>query len=654
MEPENIIEVNPSNHHFKKADPCLLIEALRSLFWGGEFESALTRSLSMVKDYLRANFVSLHLWEEREHLLIPTIVIGPAKSLFQKIKPGEGVIGQMAADRKPLWVKDYQYHQQAQPQHKKYITSLIACPLFVEDRMYGVVSAGRHREETPFSEEEFASLLQLTDLISGCIERWKLVEDGYHAFAVAIETREPEFKGHSLAVAKISRSLAHKVGMSESDKKMIYWAALLHDIGKVGIPEALFTKPFPLNDEEKIMISLHAQMGSILLSLITPLQRAAPWLLHHHERWDGSGYPLNLKGEAIPLASRIIHIAESLHAMSIDLPYKNSLNEEEMKMELAEGIGTQWDPRLVDIVLEDFRYYCSMLKETTETPFPKELEEARSEVASSFLLIEILQDLSPLLTHASSITMEQFLQSVLKSLMTRMKWRGTALYDAEGLLISAIGSKSEEIQLPDKSITNTLNMVWGGNTYYLKVEDREITTEEKKILKGLDAFLNSAMAILFHKENAQKDYITGVYNLFSIKNIFSALITINKKISLAFLDLDSFKIVNDLYGHEVGNQTLKEMAHVIKEQLRDSDILGRYGGDEFVILLPNVDKEEAGLIMKRIREALNDTVMLPDIPPVTFSFGVAQFPEEGAEIDTLLRIADERMYMDKNRKKTRG
>ena len=648
------MEINFKQRPLEEADPCLIIEALCPLFWGEEVEGALNRSLSIVKDYMKAGFVSLHVWEDQEHLLIPAIVIGPVESLIQKLKIGEGIIGEAAATKSPIWVKDLQNYPQDHTTYKRHSASLIACPLFVEERVYGVISVGRTKKEAPFTEAEFATLVQLTGLISGCLERWKLVEDGYHAFALAVETRDPRFKGHSLAVAQISRSLASKTDMSESDRKMIYWAALLHDVGKVGIPDALLTKPFPLSDEERIVVSLHSQLGSVFISLIAPLKKASSWILHHHERWDGTGYPSKLKGHEIPLASRIIHIAESLHAMCANLPYRKDLTMEEIKRELTQNSGKQWDPELVNIILKDFHHYYSMSKNTTESTFPKELEKARSEVVSSFLLIEILQDLAPLLTHISGFTIEQFLQTVLKSLTSRMKWKEALLYDGKGLSLSAVGSKDKALHIPEKKGTvSTLSVKWGGETYHLKVMGRTITTEEKRILKGLDGFLNSAITILFHDKKAQRDALTGAYTLFSIKEMFASLSIINKRIALVFLDLDSFKMINDLYGHDVGNKILREVAHTIKEQLRDSDILGRYGGDEFIAILPNVDRGEAELIMKRIRNALYNTTILPDIPPISFSFGVAQFPEEGKEIDTLLRLADKRMYTDKSRKKNK-
>jgi HD-GYP domain-containing protein (c-di-GMP phosphodiesterase class II) len=131
------------------------------------------------------------------------------------------------------------------------------------------------------------------------------------------------------------------------------YAAILHDIGKIGVPTEILTKPGPLDDQEWRIVQRHTEIGWSLLKDIPFLRRVADIVRSAHERWDGTGYPRGLAGEQIPLESRIIFVCDAWHAMRSDRPYRAALEADEARTRLADGAGTQFDPNVVEIFLRD-------------------------------------------------------------------------------------------------------------------------------------------------------------------------------------------------------------------------------------------------------------------------------------------------------------
>lgn len=152
---------------------------------------------------------------------------------------------------------------------------------------------------------------------------------------------------HSRCVASLSFSLARESGLSDREAAAVRAGALLHDLGKIGVPSHILRKPGKLNAWEWQHIIRHPLLGATLLHLLGPFLPLRRLVLHHHERWDGTGYPGRLKGTAIPVASRIISVADAFHAMTSDRPYRAAMTTEQALKTLDEGSGTQWEPRLV-------------------------------------------------------------------------------------------------------------------------------------------------------------------------------------------------------------------------------------------------------------------------------------------------------------------
>lgn len=165
--------------------------------------------------------------------------------------------------------------------------------------------------------------------------------------AEVIDLRDPYTAGHSKRVGAYSRQLAIAIGLSPREVEVIESGALLHDIGKIGVPDAVLFKPGPLDESERKAVSVHPAVGARLLSGISAMHDVVPCVLHHHERLDGKGYPDHLVGDAIPIGPRVIAVADTFDAMTTDRPYRRALSADTAIQELVRVAGTQLDERLV-------------------------------------------------------------------------------------------------------------------------------------------------------------------------------------------------------------------------------------------------------------------------------------------------------------------
>jgi HD-GYP domain-containing protein (c-di-GMP phosphodiesterase class II) len=167
------------------------------------------------------------------------------------------------------------------------------------------------------------------------------------ALAAALETRDRETEGHSVRVTRYSRALGEALGLSDDELYALERGALLHDIGKIGVPDAILRKPGPLLSHEWEQMRQHPEIGSGMVGKIAFLAAALPVVRHHHERYDGAGYPDRLSGGHIPLEARIFALADTFDAMTSDRPYRAALTVEEAREEIKRCSGTQFDPIIV-------------------------------------------------------------------------------------------------------------------------------------------------------------------------------------------------------------------------------------------------------------------------------------------------------------------
>jgi len=196
----------------------------------------------------------------------------------------------------------------------------------------------------------------------------KLNEDLLIALAEVIDLRDPYTLGHSQYVTRYSVLIAKKLGLPAESIDLIRNAGLLHDIGKIGIPDAILMKPFPLTRKEYHIIQQHTVLGSDILKKAHSLKHLAPIVRHHHERYDGTGYPDRLKEQDIPVEARIIAIADAVEAMASDRPYRKALSYINIEKELIRNSGTQFDPMIIETMLQ-------ILQERNEYPLVNSAEK---------------------------------------------------------------------------------------------------------------------------------------------------------------------------------------------------------------------------------------------------------------------------------------
>lgn len=170
--------------------------------------------------------------------------------------------------------------------------------------------------------------------------------------ANTVDAKDDYTKGHSMRVAAYSEILAQRLGWSEEEIQNIYYVAMLHDVGKIGVPDAVLNKPFRLTDVEFRLIKGHTIMGAEILKDFKMFPNVNIGAKYHHERYDGKGYPEGLKGESIPLIARVIGLVDSYDAMTSNRVYRRRLKDDFVMEELKKGRGTQWDPELVDIFIQ--------------------------------------------------------------------------------------------------------------------------------------------------------------------------------------------------------------------------------------------------------------------------------------------------------------
>ncbi len=167
-------------------------------------------------------------------------------------------------------------------------------------------------------------------------------------FAAAIDAKDPCTAGHSERVARMASRIGKQMGLPAGTVSDLYLAGLLHDIGKIGVPEAILTKPGRLTDAEYLQVQMHPAVGDRILAGIRQLGHVRPGVRSHHERIDGTGYPDRLAGDAIPLLGRVLAVADTCDAMLSARPYRPALDPQVVEAELARGRGTQWDAAAVD------------------------------------------------------------------------------------------------------------------------------------------------------------------------------------------------------------------------------------------------------------------------------------------------------------------
>jgi putative nucleotidyltransferase with HDIG domain len=236
----------------------------------------------------------------------------------------------------------------------KGIRSLMVVPLVTSQGVQGLLILGDRQPEI-FQSDELFAIEKLASQLAVALENAWLYGEMRQMFfstvaslANAIDAKSTWTMGHSERVMNIAANIARDLGFDEDGIERVRLGGLLHDIGKIGVMEALLEKPAELDEDDFPPIRLHPEKGVAILAPIAQLKGVLPAILHHHEFYDGSGYPAGLAGEAIPIDARIIAVADSFDAMVADRPYRKGLKVESAANELARCAGSQFDPMIVE------------------------------------------------------------------------------------------------------------------------------------------------------------------------------------------------------------------------------------------------------------------------------------------------------------------
>jgi HD-GYP domain-containing protein (c-di-GMP phosphodiesterase class II) len=259
------------------------------------------------------------------------------------------------------------------------VRTLIAVPLSNGENCKGIL-LGMNKAAGEFDTTDLKLIASVSAQAAMFLDNHHLYEDlqdllmgVLHALTASIDAKDEYTCGHSRRVAIISRRLAQLGGLDAQQAGRLYLAGLLHDIGKIGIPESVLQKPGKLDDREFDIVKRHPVVGASILSGIRQVEDIVPVILHHHERLDGRGYPNGLLADAIPPEAKIVGLADSFDAMTSNRTYRKAMPLEIVTSEIRRCSGTQFDPRLVELLLSlNLESFLAELKETSTGPVATE------------------------------------------------------------------------------------------------------------------------------------------------------------------------------------------------------------------------------------------------------------------------------------------
>jgi putative nucleotidyltransferase with HDIG domain len=235
---------------------------------------------------------------------------------------------------------------------------------FSDGRLYGTLCALSHSPDPSLRDRDTKFMRVLARMVAEHLEREELEtrrrrsaaeSAGLRALLAALEARDGYSGDHSRCVVELAVEVARGLQLEEEGVAAVEQCALLHDVGKMAVPDSILRKPGPLDATEREAMRRHAEVGARMVESLEGLARLAPAIRAVHERWDGEGYPDGLRGEQIPLSSRAVHACDAWHAMSSDRPYREALTKGDAIEELRQNAGRQFDPRVVRTLAEVLR-----------------------------------------------------------------------------------------------------------------------------------------------------------------------------------------------------------------------------------------------------------------------------------------------------------
>lgn len=525
--------------------------------------------------------------------------------------------------------------------------------------------------------------------------------------AMTIEAKDRYTHKHVERVREYSMAIARELRVSGPELEAVRIGSMVHDIGKIAVPEMILTKPGKLTAEEHDRMKSHVLVGVKILEAVNFPFPATDAVAAHHERWDGNGYPNGLKGEEIPRVGRIVALADGFDALTSDRHYRSRMSREEALEVVQSDRGKQYDPAVVDALIRALPKVQSVIEELDKQEYDTDYlvghrrmipQEALEEIAHA---AEAGQALSEI---ALRPNVSQNRQEVIEVLLEK----ATALLPATTAAVFILNEDAQEIQVSGswglyKALLQDLTMKVGegvsgwvvahsmsqvniaaAGDLARRVEPGHnlelnstlsvplqvggtcmgavtlyhtgynlYNTHHQRLLTTLAEHASSVIDTLFRLETnqvlAHTDSLTDLPNT---RHLIHHLETLtagpDEAFSVLLLDLNGFKQINDRRGHLEGDRVLRDVARILRESTRAEDFVGRYAGDEFVIVCHGRNAEEAFRIAARIRAGFRRySLGGVDGECLSASIGAANFPIDGADWRSLLSSADRRMYEDK-------
>lgn len=360
----------------EKRQEGLLKEKMQELMAIQELGKAIRRVLSveelankvatLVVKELRADSCTVMLIDKKHNELLIAAKKGKVaqSKKYYKLKIGEGLAGWCVRKKKPVHTldmeKDKRFKRFKVNSYKK--REYLCAPFISHNNVIGVINVERTRVSRPYKKEDVELLCTFADETVACFENAILFEtlqnayyDTIKALVIAMEKKDPFMQGHGERVARYSVKIGQAMGLNADEIKVIRYFSILHDIGKIGVPEKILTKPGKLSTYEWEYIKKHPEIGENIIEPIEFLQPVRSLLRHHHEWYNGMGYPDGLKGEDISIAARILAIADAFDAMQAERPYRKAYSKQKALEEIKKCSGTQFDPDIVDVFVKVFR-----------------------------------------------------------------------------------------------------------------------------------------------------------------------------------------------------------------------------------------------------------------------------------------------------------
>ncbi len=292
---------------------------------------------------------------------------GSSEKILKKIKLNakSGVAGWVAQHKKPIIINDVMSDQrfnQSIDDITGFTTKSIICvPLIVHRKVIGVIEVLNKLDGIDFNKQDLETLTSVASTAAMAIENAQLNQDILNAYkstikalAAAIDAKDPYTRGHTQRVMEYALMGGMSLSLPRNELEILEYAGILHDIGKIGIDDRILSKPGSLTEQEWEIMRRHPMIGSVILQDIPFLKKARILVLHHHERYDGSGYPDGIRGEAIPIGARLLTIADAFDTMTTDRAYRSALSVEHAIAELTKYSSTQFCPVAVEAFISGY------------------------------------------------------------------------------------------------------------------------------------------------------------------------------------------------------------------------------------------------------------------------------------------------------------